>query len=210
MAIKVKWPLELIKAGLQRFYTEHDRYPTATEVDSYQYLPRAKTIERRFGGLVALRKQLNLKGQQDFRTGAHSSARARSIGARAHVVEREVYDLLCRRFGKEYVHREFFFFDDKRTRADFFVYDAGKGFCVDVFYPRDRHNLVGCLNSKQRKYSEECMRQYPIIFLQMNSELSQGILDDYLGKKTVALPKGQQLMGWHSFNVFIRSREARH
>src|SRR3989344_1403443 len=131
---KTMWSLLELKVGLEHFYKERGHYPTATEVDAYQYLPSARTIERSFGGIVELRKKLGLGENHDFRTGEHSSNRARTINARAHTTERVVYNYLVGRFGKEFVHREYFFTDDHRTRADFFIYDSGKGFCVDVFY----------------------------------------------------------------------------
>jgi len=208
MAKSILWPLERIQEGLKRFHGEHGRYPTATEFDAYEYLPRAKTIERRFGGLVALRKQLVLGTESDFRTGSHSSKRAHAINKRAHEQERVVYNFLIRRFGKEFVHREYFFTDDHRTRADFFVYDRAKGFCVDVFYPASLHNLTGCLNIKLTKYAgpKESL-PYPIIFLQMNEAMGQQTLDDFIKRKKRGLAKDQCLMTWKAFQEFCAERK---
>ncbi len=201
------WTIEELSAGLQKFFEENKKYPTATEVDIYKFLPSARSIERKFGGLVALRKKLKLNSQSDFRNGKHSSNRAYLINKRAHSTESVVYEYLLKRFGKEFVHREYLFIDDKRTRADFFVYDKNGGFCVDVFYPSNRHNLAGCLNSKLDKYLSEYMMQYPVIFLQMNNEISQGILDDLIKNKTKSLTKGQKLMSWESFKSFCEGRK---
>lgn len=104
------------------------------------------------------------------------------------------------------MHREYFFSDDHRTRADFFIYDKRGGFCVDVFYPSDRHNLTGCLNSKQTKYATEIMRQYPVIFLQMNADIPEEVLDQLIKNKSKPLPKGQSLMGWKMFESNCKSR----
>lgn len=208
MAKVVSWTLERIQEGLKRFHQEHGRYPTASEFDAYKYLPRAKTIERRFGGLVALRKKLNLAAEHDLRFGAHSSERAHFINERAHKFERKVYDLLVERFGKQFVHREYFFTDDHRTRADFFVYDSKKGFCVDVFYPNSLGNLTGCLNIKLTKYqNSQDLLPYPIIFLQMNENIDQSALDRLAGKKKRSLQKGQHLMSWESFRRFCDTRD---
>jgi len=203
------WTLNELKSGLAQFYSEHDRYPTASEVNRYSYLPSARSIERSFGGLVRLRKHLDLKGQSDFRNGEHSKARAQKINARSHALEKEVYEYLCKKFKKEFVHREYFFTDDRRTRSDFFVYDSKTGFCVDIFYPSDRHNLIGCLNSKLKKYGEGVMRQYPVVFLQMNKDIPERVLDTCVRNKKNKLPPGQQLMGWETFQVFIGSRRPR-
>ncbi|OGF68851.1 hypothetical protein A3H65_03680 [Candidatus Giovannonibacteria bacterium RIFCSPLOWO2_02_FULL_45_14] len=206
MGNQKSWTLEELAAGLGHFYKEHGRYPTATEVDTFPYLPSARSIERSFGGLVSLRQQLNLKTQLDFRSGAHSSERAHKINKRGHETEQIVYEFLKKIFGKEFVHREYFFTDDRRTRADFFVYDTKQGFCTDVFYPNNRRNLIGCLNHKLNKYRSEYMRQYPVIFLQMNNTISQEILDKLLSKKKKALLNGQYLMSWDTFQNFCKTK----
>lgn len=200
------WTREELSAGLKHFFDTNSRYPTATEVDTYPYLPSVRSIERRFGGLVQLRKQLGLKGQSDFRSGQHSRERARKINSRSHKIEQTVYDFLQDMFGKEFVHREYFFTDDRRTRADFFVYDSKKGFCVDVFYPSNRRNLIGCLNSKLKTYHTKHMRQYPVIFLQMNEDISQDTLDKMIRNKKNALATGQYLMAWGTLQEFCRSK----
>jgi len=201
------WTLEELTSGLKKFYSEHIRYPTAHEVDTYAYLPSARSIERHFNGLVALRKLLKLGSEHDFRSGPHSSQRARNINTRAHKTEQKVYEFIIKKFGKEFVHREFFFTDDKRTRSDFFVDDNNKGFCVDIFYPKDRRNLVGCLNNKLLKYKARYMDQYPVIFLQMNEELEQSILDDLIKNKKKQLLDGQHLMDFNTFEKFTSKRK---
>lgn len=201
------WTIEELSLGLQHFYNEHKKYPTASEVDTYPYLPSARSIERRFGGLVELRQNLKLETQFDLRSGKHSAERASKINRRAHSVELIVYEFLQSIFRKEFVHREYFFTDDRRTRADFFVYDKEKGFCVDVFYPSDRRNLVGCLNSKLFKYHTEHMRQYPVIFLQMNEGITQEALDTIAQNKKKKLLGEQYLMSWDTFQNFCKSRD---
>jgi len=204
---KTTWSLLELKAGLKNFYKECGHYPAATEFDAYQYLPSSRTIERSFGGLVELRKKLGLGENHDFRTGEHSANRARTINTRAHATERVVYDYLVDRFGKEFVHREYFFTDDHRTRADFFIYDSGKGFCVDVFYSASPRNLSGCLNIKLTKYTGlGAFLEYPVIFLQMNESISQTRLDVLLKAKKRSLPPGQYLMEWNTFKEFCSLR----
>lgn len=201
------WPIERIKNGLQRFFEEHGRYPTATEFDEYPYLPRAKTAERKFGGLIGLRKKLKLDTIYDLRSGVYRSNLAKLIGKRAHAEEKKVYDFLTDRFGKEFVHREYFYTDDHRTRADFFVYDKTHGFCVDVFYAQSLRNISGCLNIKLKKYANAAeFLPYPLVFLQMNPEITQEALDLLAGNKKRALGKRQLLMSWKTFVEFCNSR----
>ena len=201
------WKLEELKAGLEDFFSKYKRYPTASEIDAYPYLPSARSIERSFGGLVTLRNKLGLDTQYDLRTGVYSSNRARKINKRGNMVEKDVYNYLSELFGIEFVHREYFFLDDKRTRADFFVYDSSEGFCVDVFYPSDKRNLTGCLNSKIDKYQNPYMNQYKTIFLQMNREIDQNTMDILIKNKKKKLPQGLSLMSWDTFKEFCSKRK---
>lgn len=201
------WPLERIKNGLARFFKEYGRYPTATEFDEYAYLPRAKTAERKYGGLVALRKKLGLQTAHDLRSGTHRSNLAELIGKRAHTEEQKVYDFLKKRFGREFVHREYFYTDDHRTRADFFVYDNTRGFCVDVFYAQSLRNVSGCLNIKLKKYANVAeFMSYPIVFLQVNPDISQIELDTLVERKRRGLGKRQTVMSWDTFVSFCKDR----
>ncbi len=201
------WKLAELRAGLENFYTKNGYYPTATEIDAHPYLPSARTIERTFGGLVELRKVLGLDTQSDLREGAHSSKRASTINVQARKVEKEVLTYLSKIFGGQSVHPKYSFIDDKRTQVDFFVYGGSNGFCVDVFYPSDRRNLIGCLNSKLTKYQGPQMNQYPVIFLQMNKEIGQAVLDAVIKNKKKKLLAGHQLLSWDSFVEFCNKKK---
>ena len=200
------WTLEDLKSGFQKFYEIHGHYPTAHEIDGFDFLPSSRSIQRRFGGLVALRKDLKLKSDSDLRKGVHSSQRATMINKRAHGIEKEVYDYLIKLFGVEFVHREYFFTDDRRTRTDFFIYCKKGNFSVDVFFPENRRNLIGCLNSKMKMYKDEMMVQYPVIFLQMNENISSEEIQDVLTKKKNKLHNYQRLMAFEEFKVFCKKR----
>ncbi len=80
---KYLWNLENIKSAIERFNVENGRYPTAQDFDSCSYLPWSRQLQRRFGGLVELRKLLKIDCPADFTVGQHGSDRARSIAARA-------------------------------------------------------------------------------------------------------------------------------
>jgi len=202
------WTLEDLKDGLSSFYKQHGRYPRAHEIDTFEYLPSSRSIQRSHGGLVEIRKQLELSGQSDYRTGEHSIKRAKTINKRNNGVEEKIYDYLTKKFGKEFVHREHFFTDDKRTRADFLVYCKNGNFSIDSFYARDRHNLVGCLNSKLRKYSYDLMLQYPVIFLQMNGKISEKEMKSVVKNKKKTLHKYQQLMSFGQLKAFCENKKA--
>ena len=75
-----------------------------------------------------------------------------------------------------------------RSQSDFYVYYKGGEFSIDVFYPDNRRNLIGCLNSKMRKYDTNLMSQNAIIFLQMNSKIDSLELESVVSNKKNKLP----------------------
>ena len=208
MARDIIWTIEKIKKGLEDFYKEHNRYPTCTEIDQSTKLPSSRQIQRRFGGIPNLRIKLELKGQSDFTKGVHSSERAYMINHRAHKVEKEVHTYLIKTFGEPFVHREFFFNDDARTRTDFYVYYKGGNFSIDVFYPNNILNLNGCLNSKLKTYNG-LQIEYPIIFLMMNDSISKEQIGKLLANKKNKLKDNQIVMTFDQFKVFCDSKKPR-
>ncbi|HEY4496655.1 MAG TPA: hypothetical protein VI432_00715 [Candidatus Paceibacterota bacterium] len=209
---KNPWTIEQVEAGLRHFFDASGRYPTATEIDDYSFLPTNRTIERSFGGIIALRKKLRLGNEYDFRAGRHSSRRAHIINKRSNNLENEVYMYLCDKFHKEFVHREYLFTDDARTRADFFVYVHDNDFLVDVFCPSSLRNLTLCVNVKLKKYqnSPTLIGKTPLIFLQMNKSISQDKINEVLAskKRKYFLYKNQYVMDWDSFNKFCSSKKS--
>lgn len=203
---KVKWTIPKIKSGFSSFYTEFGRYPTAHEVDAYSKLPSSRQIQRAYGGLVKLREMLGLKGQTDFTTGAYSSLRATRIAKRAHETERVVYNYLAREFGGVFVHREYLFLDDRRTRTDFFVHSKKGNFSIDVFYPKNKKTLLGCINSKMRTYSKEEMLQYPVIFLMMNPGISQKEIEEIVSNKKIKLMSNEKIMTFTELKKYCKGR----
>ena len=201
------WTIEKIRLGFEKYKIEFGRYPTAVEIDQYPFLPSSRQIQRKFeGGLPALRKQLKLDGPGDFTKGEYSSERARMIGKRAHEIEKIIYNFLVAKFGQPYVHREYLFIDDRRTRTDFFIYCKNGNFCVDVFYPKDKKNLLGCLNSKMQTYGYSAMLQYPVIFLMMNSEISKEEIAEILDRKIKKLNPKQQVMTHEQFKTLCNTK----
>lgn len=203
------WQIEDLKRGFEKFYEMHGHYPASHEIDTFEYLPTSRSIQRKFGGLIRTREELGLNTSFDLRTGEHSSKRAKKINARAHKIEKEIYDYLVDIFGVEFVHREHFFTDDRRTRTDFFIYCKNGNFSVDVFFPKDRHNFIGCLNSKMKTYRDINMLKYPVIFLQMNENMSGEEIREILARKKNKLHKYQCVMILGEFKKFCEDKEQR-
>src|SRR3989338_1557654 len=83
------WTKNNILDGLRKFYDDNKRYPTAIEIDAYDYLPTSRSIQRSFGGLIKLRTELGLK-DVNFAAGEHRSQSARLIAKRGSSAEREM------------------------------------------------------------------------------------------------------------------------
>lgn len=196
------WNLENIKVAIEKFNMENGRYPTAKDFDSCNYLPWSRQMQRRFGGLVELRKILKLNCPTDYTKGKHGSDRARTITIRANMQEKEVYKLLVGMFGKPFVHREYLFDDSKRCRTDFYVHTRSGGFAVDSFYPKDRYSLIGCLNSKLGTYSTDLALDYPVIFLMLNKNIGMDIVEQVIGSKTNKLASYQKIMNMTLFKEY--------
>ena len=199
------WEIDKIKEGFEKFFKEHGHYPTATEIDICSYLPASRTLQRRFGGVVGLRQALKLD-ILDFTRGEIRSEKAKNVNKRAYSLEKKVNEFLIEKFGKEFVHREYFFSDDHRTRTDFFIYYKHGQFSVDVFYPSDKHNFIGCLNSKMKTYRDDIMMQYPVIFLQMNKNIKREDMNKILSNKKNKLRSDQQVMSYEEFKSFCSDK----
>ena len=145
--------LDFIKKGFERFHSEHGRYPNAYEINHCEYLPGTKTIDRRFGGMRALRSILG-HATIDMREGNIRSIKCVDINKRGFIVEQYIYDILCKKFDKQSIHKEFPPADDKRTRVDFYVHTKSGNFFVDVFYPNDPESM-----SRSEEHTSELQSQ---------------------------------------------------
>jgi hypothetical protein len=159
---KSLWDIEKIKAGFERFVVEHNRLPTATEIDKLTYLPSSRTIQREYGGLEKLRMLLGYTTTHLGR-GINRSLIAKNINARGKVAELEVFRILSEKFGAMFVHVEKPFSDNSKQRLDFYVYTPTGNFGVDVFHPTNEHSMIGSINIKKRIYSSYKEKVYLVI-----------------------------------------------
>jgi len=97
------WTDEAIKKGFERFFAEHERYPTTPEIDSSHYLPSSRQLQRRFGGVPVIRERLGLP-ISDFTKGSARSEMAINIGERGRKEEQIIYKILTDYFGEVFIH----------------------------------------------------------------------------------------------------------
>ncbi len=196
------WTIELVKERILKYFKEHAVYPTATDFDECDYLPSSRQMQRKFGGLVTLRTILKIPDQTDYTTGLHSTQRAQLINERSHKIEHEVFTYLVQNFSRESVHREYFFTDDNRVRLDFYIFCKKGNFAIDVFYPKSQKNMIGCINSKIRTYSNSGIIKFPLLFIVMNEEISEEVIAKYISNRKSPLPKHIEVLSFKQLKEY--------
>lgn len=202
------WAKENLLDGLKKFFDENGRYPTAPEIDKYEYLPSSRQIQRAFGGLVKLRQELGM-AITDYGSGENRSKIAFTVTSRGANLEREIEKILIERFGEHFVHIEKplykYYTSDEfkkshyKTRADFFVYAAGDyQFCIDVFYAGNQRTLIDNINHKQTIYSNLGIDVF-LVNLNENSDITDESISNYVKNKQKALDKNIKIMNKTKF-----------
>lgn len=145
-----KWNIITIEQAMKRFKEENGQWPTATQFDMCDYLPSARSIQRRYGGLPALRGQLGLKDTH-FNQGEHRSDLAKRINVEGRELEVRAYEFLKDVFGEICVHEQKPYGDGTK-RLDMYVYAPEYNFGVDTFKAIDYFSLTKNLRHKLKNY----------------------------------------------------------
>jgi hypothetical protein len=157
---EITWTLEKIKEGLEKFHNLYNRYPTAYDVDDFEFLPSSRQIQRRFGGLVNLRKILNL-AVKNYTKGKSRSLTVTKINIRGKKYENVVFKLLLSRIGEKFIHVEkpidYENEYNSKNRFDFYVYAKPNNFAIDVFGASSDRGLINIFNIKEKKYRKVVM-----------------------------------------------------
>lgn len=193
------WSIEKIKAGFDKFYTEHARLPTALEIDRLDYLPTSRTIQRSFGGLEQLRAKMGYQISH-FGKGVSRSIVAKEANKRGYEAELEVYKLLKSQFGEMFVHIEKPSGNSSKQRLDFYVYSPSYNFGVDVFFPKDSHSLSGSVALKQISYKNFNEK---LFFVMANNNILLGDLDKLNLNKKNRLKDNIELLDIDKFKKTI-------
>jgi hypothetical protein len=194
---KGMWTLEQIRAGFAKFYQEYKRYPTALEIDAYEFLPSSRSLQRSYGGLVSIRQRLFPNEIHNFTTGEYRSKVASSTYRRAQDYEETFYDKLCEHFEPIAIH-EHKVVRPGRVTSDFYIYhDDNSGVCLDLFYAKDMFSVAGVINIKIRRYA---VLQCPVVFVLLHDgSLSQARLDAYLVNRKTLLPDNIKVITEEAF-----------
>jgi hypothetical protein len=172
-----EFTLDNVRKGLERFNKEQGHYPTAEEIDSCSYLPSARWIQYKFGGLKELRKTCGFN-DFDYRTGTRRKARINEFLRLALTSEKATKEFLDKRCGEICVHEEKKY-GAGRNRVDFFVY-AKENFAVEVFNTYSIRNLAKNLNIKLHKFGDFPFKLY---FVVTGGDFSQEHIDALVSNK---------------------------
>ncbi|MBN2462436.1 MAG: hypothetical protein JXB43_02415, partial [Dehalococcoidia bacterium] len=170
--------LDNLRNGLERFNKEQGHYPAAEEIDACPYLPSARQIQRKLGGLKKLRSVLGLN-DLDYRTGSRRQVTINEFLQLAVASEKATKEFLDKRYGEICVHEEKKYGEGGSNRVDFFVY-AKENFAVEVFNTYSIRNLAKNLNIKLHKFSDFPFRLY---FVVTGGDFSQVLIDALISNK---------------------------
>ncbi|MFT7507254.1 MAG: hypothetical protein ACI92I_000397 [Acidimicrobiales bacterium] len=186
--MKKLWTPKRIKEGFEKFIALHQRLPTAGEVDTFQYLPSSRYIQKRFGGLEFLRYELGYTdvhlGKGDFR-----SKIATKVGERGRQLEADLELELQTLFTDICVHTEKTFCGKKRI--DFYIHTQEGNFGIDIFYAETMRTLQSSVNIKMKRYQEF---KEPLYLTVANKDFRQTELDTYAKNKKYPLPSNVTLI----------------
>jgi hypothetical protein len=197
--MKQLWTEKRIKVGFEKFIDCNGKIPTASEVDAFEHLPSSRYIQKRFGGLEALRTELGYTdihlGKGDFR-----SRIAMEAGARGRQIEDDFEIELHSIFTGECVQSEKTFSGKKRV--DFYIKTPKGAFGIDIFYAQTMRTLQSSVNIKMKKYQEFTE---PLYLTVANPAITQAQLDNYLVNKKNPLPDSIHLMSYKTLHTRLKT-----
>jgi len=188
-----RWTEAQIQAGFEIFIAEHERLPTAHEIDASPSLPSSRAIQNRFGGLIALREKLGYT-ETNFGSGQNRSLIASESGARSRALTEALLQWLHETCGAASVQREVAFYE--KLRIDCMVATPKHTFGVDLFYADTMRTLQSSVNIKMKKYVHF---EKPLFLVVANEEITQKSLNHYVSHKTQPLPRNVQLRTLKNF-----------
>ncbi len=175
--------------GIKRFIEANGYEPTAQDVDRCEYLPSARQIQRKSGGLQTLRKKMGLS-TIDHTKGLTRTNKAKEVNERANSYEAKITNAL---FEKHHDSKEFtktvvrqFAYQQwlpdegyyKNISCDVAIDNRAENHMtlIDFFHPADMHSFGGCIRSKLAKLRKNPVSlydcTYTVLFVCMNEEIT--------------------------------------
>lgn len=183
-----KWTPEELNAGFEYFKELHGRYPGSREIDLFEYLPSARSIQRSHKGLISLRTELGFEESLINQTkGAVRSDKAKKTYSNSVESEEKFYKYLVSKIPEVRVH-EHKILRPGHICCDFFIYTSDKkGYAVDIFYAQDLFTLQRIIRIKYLRYAGLKCKVYFVLV--GNDLISQKEIDDMLSNRKIQLPE---------------------
>ncbi len=145
------WTIDEVRAGFLYYHQLFSRYPTAHEIDAFEYLPSSRSLQRSFGGLVDIRRKLNLP-IENYTKGESRSVKAKEADERARIYEEEFFLFLTNHFQEIAIHEQKVI-RPGNVRSDYFIYlKSNTGVIIDVFYANSLRNMSNIISIKLKTY----------------------------------------------------------
>jgi len=184
--IQIPWTKDQLRAGFDHFRKVNNRYPTSHEIDAFDYLPSARSIQRSFNGLVNIRKELFPDEIANFTTGAHRSDIAKRTYANAKHLEEQFYNYLVNEFSEIAIH-EHKVIRPGNVNCDFFIYlNENTGIVIDIFYAESIINLINIVNLKMKRYLLISPETYLVVV--GNTSINQQNIDLKIRNRKIPVP----------------------
>ena len=192
-----------IRDGILRFIQENGHEPTVTEIDACEYLPSARKIQRRYGGVQKLREEFGFT--KSFQVGEHSRQRSKKAYKENLLSEKTVFKKLKDKYGIDRVHFHYPLCDDGRYRSDFGIFEGRDLYVMDIFYASTWQSFVGCVNIKIRKHKDA---QSPvsdgyrahILIACTNPDFTQKMINTFTKNKKNKVPDNMRIMSYEAFS----------
>jgi hypothetical protein len=193
------WTDNQLGAGFKYYFQLHGRYPAAGEIDSFDYLPSARSIQRTHGGLINLRKRLFPNEESDHTRGELRRKKASEGDRRASLYEEEFYNYLLDHFEEIAIH-EHKVIRPGNVASDVFIYldkFSKGGIVIDLFYAQDLVTLLKIVNIKLKRYAT---LPYDVYFILVgNPKISNFDINRRIENRHIPLPTHITVMTGQSF-----------
>lgn len=189
---QIQWTEEQLREGFLSFNSEFGRMPTAHEIDIYPYLPSSRSIQRTFGGLVAVRRKLFPEGVYNYTKGEYRQQIASKTFRRSQDDEENFFYELTKVFHEIAIH-EHKIIRPGRVTSDFYIYlNDDKGIVIDLFYAQDIFSLQGVVNIKVKRY--KILQNEQIIFVCVGGKVNQNQINAMLLSKKTTIPNNIKIV----------------
>jgi len=184
--------LEILKQEFENFKIKNGNYPATLDITTQNgFSFSAKTIQRRMGGIVNIRKNFGLE-ITDFTKGSIRADKALASNNKSFIEQEKIYKKLRLIFGEYYIHQQSPYGDFGRQRSDFKIHHKQGHLYIDIFYANRYESMVGCINAKLKKFNPDII--WGDIILVNTNKLFNDRIPKLIEQRKTPLPKNIKVM----------------